>query len=108
MYHRTVPMVEGLGLFELVFDEGLGLGLSKGLGLFELVFDDIPVIYYVFGYEVHCQYLTNIHGPALLERYRVCQNNLQENPPREDIKCLMLLKPIQKSYSCSQFTSPSE
>ena len=45
MYHRTVPMVEGLGLFELVFDEGLGLGLSKGLGLFELDFDDIPVIY---------------------------------------------------------------
>ena len=45
MYHRTVPMVEGLGLSELVFDEGLGLGLSKGLGLFELDFDDIPVIY---------------------------------------------------------------
>ena len=40
MYHRTVPMVEGLGLFELVFDEGLGLGLSKGqrTKYFRLVF----------------------------------------------------------------------
>ena len=79
----------------------------EGLGFFELVFDDILVIYYVFGYEVHCQYLTSIDGPALLERCRVYQNFLQENPPGEDIKCLTLI-PIQKSHSYSQFTSQSE
>jgi len=52
--------------------------------------------------------LTSIDGPALLERSRVCQNRLQENPPREDIKCLPLLIPIQQSRLYSQFTSPSE
>jgi len=36
----------------------------EGLGFFELVFDDILVIYYVFGYEVHCQYLTSMHFNA--------------------------------------------
>jgi len=80
----------------------------EGLGFLELVFDDIPDIYWVFSYEVHCQYLTSIDGPALLERCRVCQNILQENLPREDIKWLLLLTPIQKSCAYSQFTSPSE
>jgi len=45
---------------------------------------------------------------VLLGRSRVCQNSFQEILPPEDIKCLPLIIPIQKSHSYSQFTIPSE
>ena len=63
----------------------------EGLGVFQLGFDLLPLLNKVFGYEVHCRDFTSILGPALLERYTVTENRLEENLPREDITRLTLL-----------------
>jgi len=56
-----------------------------------------------FGCEVNCLHLRSIDRPALLERFRVCHNSFQENPPREHIKCLQVLILIPPSHWYTQF-----
>jgi len=49
-----------------------------GRGGFELDVQSFPRISQVLDYEVHCLHLRSIVGPALLERFTVTENLLEE------------------------------